>query len=286
MVFEDAPKAIGLIWAALTVLILAYLFKTGRFSSRIGYVFLAGSAAMGFLIFAPMFPNQIQMLAFGQNKGLGGPVALVGMGLIIFVLLSFVFGRLFCGYACPIGAVQELAYHLPIKKLRIPAKTVFIAFRIAFLAAIIVGAIVFSEGVLSRLGLKEFFHWKTAASAFYVFLGILIASAGMYRPFCRLFCPYGAVLSLVSIGSLHRLRRNENCIECGRCEKACPTREAGASDLKQECYLCDRCRAVCPVEAIEYTRNSAPLVRIRKALGGASQGGYPCPGKKNSFPPA
>ena len=285
MIFESAPRAIGLIWAAATVLILAYLFKTGRFHSRIGYLFLAGSAAMGFLIFAPMFPNQIQMLALGKSKGLGGPVVLVGMGLVIFIVLSFVFGRLFCGYACPIGAVQELAYHLPIRKLQIPTRAFIIGFRAAFLVAIIVGAIVFSEGVLSRLGLKEFFHWNTAASAFYVFLGIVIISAVVYRPFCRLFCPYGAVLSLVSIVSLHKIQRNESCIECGNCEKACPTAEAGAHTLKQECYLCNRCRAVCPAEAIDYVRNPAPLLRVRREPRGASEGGHPCPNQSN-FPPA
>ncbi len=273
MVFESAPKAIGMIWAAATVLILAYLFKTGRFRSRIGYLFLAGSAALGFLIFAPMFPNQIQMLALGKSKGLGARPAVVGAGLGIFIVLTFVFGRMFCGYGCPIGAVQEMAYRLPGKKLRVPGKMVLIGFRMGFLVAIIVGAAVFSEGVLSQLGLKEFFQWKTAASAFYVFLALSIVSVVVYRPFCRLFCPYGVMLSLVSIGSRHRLRRNENCIECGECEKACPTGEAGARDLKQECYLCDRCRAVCPVEAIEYSGSAAPLLRIRKEGSNAARGG-------------
>lgn len=254
MVFDDAPKALGMIWAAATILILAYLFKTGRFHSRIGYLFLAGSTAMGFLIFAPMFPHQIQVLLLGKTKGLGGPPVLVGMGLGIFVILTLVFGRLFCRYGCPIGAVQELAYHVPVPKWNIRAKARLIGLRAGFLAAIIISAIVFSKGILSELGLKEFFHWNPTASAFYVFLGILIASAVVYRPFCRILCPYGVILSIASAASLHRLRRNEDCIECGQCEETCPTGEAAARGVKQECYLCDRCRAVCPVKAIEYTR--------------------------------
>jgi NAD-dependent dihydropyrimidine dehydrogenase PreA subunit len=57
------------------------------------------------------------------------------------------------------------------------------------------------------------------------------------------------------MASLFKLRRNPSCIECGKCEMACPVDEAKRGDRKGECYLCARCIEVCPVKgAITYRR--------------------------------
>jgi len=86
-------------------------------------------------------------------------------------------------------------------------------------------------------------------------LTLLVVSLFFYRPFCRVVCPYGALLSLAGLASRFKLRRNPSCIECGKCEFACPTGEAGREDRKGECYLCGRCTEVCPVKgAITYRR--------------------------------
>ena len=63
------------------------------------------------------------------------------------------------------------------------------------------------------------------------------------------------LISLTSIKSLFRLKRNDRCVDCKKCETICPTNEAGRTDLKQECYLCNRCKDVCPVDAIGYVKN-------------------------------
>jgi NAD-dependent dihydropyrimidine dehydrogenase PreA subunit len=50
-----------------------------------------------------------------------------------------------------------------------------------------------------------------------------------------------------------------SCIECGKCEFACPVDEAKRGDLKGECYLCGRCTEVCPVAGtITYRRGGGP----------------------------
>ena len=88
---------------------------------------------------------------------------------------------------------------------------------------------------------------------FWAFLTIVVISAFVYRPFCRLACPYGALLSLAAIKGRFKLRRNESCINCKKCKEACPTNEVGWTDLKQECYMCNRCKEACPVNGMEYT---------------------------------
>jgi ferredoxin-type protein NapH len=249
----EATKIAAMAYAVIATIMLVVMLRKGKFNRRVGYLFLAISTVLGFVIFAPVLPNQFQVLLMGNAKQLGVPVALAGMVLGVFVVLSFAFGRVFCGYVCPIGAVQELLYLLPGRKLKVANKTITTAFRIGFLIAFVILAVGFSTGLLRYLGLKDFFDLNTGAVFFWVFLTIVVISVFVYRPFCRLACPYGAVLSLAAIKGRFKLRRNENCINCKKCGEACPTAEVGWADLKQECYMCNRCKDVCPVNGMEYT---------------------------------
>lgn len=254
MVVENIPKMIGMIYAITALFILAYLFHKDKFNQKIGYLFLIASTLMGFLVFAPMFPNQLQILLLGNVKQLGAPLPLAILGLVLFIVLTFVFGRIFCGYLCPIGALQEIAYIIPIKKLKIKNKTLPIVFRLIFFFAFVVSGVLFSTGILTFFGFYDFFNLNVTSIFFYIFSALLLVSIFVYRPFCRFFCPYGALLSLTSVKGLFKLQRNDNCVDCKKCEIICPTNEAGRADLKQECYLCNRCKDVCPVDAIEYKK--------------------------------
>ncbi|MDD1664612.1 MAG: 4Fe-4S binding protein, partial [Methanomicrobiales archaeon] len=112
----------------------------------------------------------------------------------------------------------------------------------------------FSVGVLAFLGVMDFFLLSFTAG-FLVMLTLHVVALFFYRPFCRIICPFGALLSLAGAESLFKLRRNPSCIECGKCEFTCPVDEAKREDLKGECYLCGRCTEVCPVKgAITYRR--------------------------------
>ncbi len=254
MIFENIPKMVGMIYAIIALFILAYLFHKDKFNRKIGYLFLIISSLMGFLIFSPMFPNQLQVLLLGNVKQLGAPLPLAILGLVLFVILTFVLGRIFCGYLCPIGTLQEIVYLIPVKKLKIKNKTLPIVFRLIFFIAFVVLGVIFSMGLLTFFGFYDFFNLNINSIFFYIFLILLAASIFVYRPFCRFICPYGVFLSLVSGKGLFKLKRNNNCIDCRKCEKACPTSEAGRDDLKQECYMCNRCKDVCPVDAIGYVR--------------------------------
>ena len=253
MVVESIPKVTGMIYAIAGFFILVYLFHKDRFNKKIGYFFIIASTIMGFLVFAPILPNQFQLLILGNmGDGTQGQIAIVGF--LLFIILTFVFGRIFCGYLCPIGAIQELVYHMPTKKLKITNKNLPIFVHSLFFVIFLILGFVFSMGFLTYFGFRDFFHLRIVSPFFYIFLTLLAISIFIYRPFCRFFCPYGMLLSLVSAKSIFKLQRKDDCIDCKKCERVCPTNEAGRDDLKQECYLCNRCKDACPVNAVIYSK--------------------------------
>lgn len=255
MVVNAVPKTIGFLYALVMIFLLGYLWYSGRWKQKIGWLLLIISAMLGFFIFSPVMPHQFQQLVLRDVQGLGGPLVVGAFGLLIILILTVIFGRFFCGYLCPVGVVQEIAYLAPVPKVRPLHKTLFQIIRgIVFLLFLFM-AFALSASLLAWFGIHDFFFLILSGGSI-VFLLLLILSLVFYRPFCRLACPYGVLLSLGAILGLFKLRRTDACIECRKCEKVCPTDEAKRGDAKAECYLCGRCTEVCPKEgALRYSWN-------------------------------
>lgn len=255
MVLTAVPKSIGFVYALAMILLIGYLWYSRRWKKKMGWLLLITSAALGFLIFSPVAPWQFQQLVLRDVQGLGAPLVAGAVGLMIVLILTVVFGRFFCGYLCPVGAVQEIAYLAPVPKVRPIRKTLFQAIRAIVFLVFLFMAFALSASLLAWFGIRDFFFLVISAGSI-VFLVILLISLAFYRPFCRLVCPYGVLLSLGAIPGLFKIRRTDACIECGKCERACPTDEAKRGDAKAECYLCGRCTDVCPKEgALRYVRH-------------------------------
>ncbi|HVN65148.1 MAG TPA: 4Fe-4S binding protein [Methanomicrobiales archaeon] len=246
----DALRPLALMYTLGMVVVLAFLWYKGRISRALAIAVLVVSAAFGFL-FASLAPWQFQLLVAGN---LGGALAFTLVILGVLIVLTLAFGRVFCGSVCPLGALQELVSLAPVPKLKPRVKPALYAIRFVVLGIIILTGLFLSVNVLGYLGVMDLFLLSFSLGTL-VMLTILVISLFFYRPFCRILCPFGAVLSLAGLGGLFRLRRNPSCIECGKCEFVCPVDEAKREDLKGECYLCGRCTEVCPVAgAITYRR--------------------------------
>lgn len=257
MILENAPKFIGLLYAICVIIVLAVLTRKQKFNSKLGLLFLFLSTIFGFLFFSPMLPYSFQLLLLQDTVSLGAPLPMAVLGLVLILVLTFVFGRFFCGYVCPIGAVQELASRLPIKQKKISNQKAVIIVHVFFFVLFAVLGLAFSVNMLSFFGIADFFNLQFTSLFVIVFVLLVIISTVVYRPFCRFVCPYGLLLSFAALKSVFQLKRNENCIDCGMCEKNCPTDEATVKAFKQECYLCMTCSEVCPENGISYEKKSA-----------------------------
>jgi polyferredoxin len=206
--------------------------------------------------------------------GFPNVIFLAGM-TFLFLGISLIFSRIFCGYLCPLGATQELISMIRFKpaldyerEFVKPRKIIrWILFIIFF---ILIFTFLFTIGVnieyfINPLYGFQIFWFPTnllLLIPLILLIIIMVASIFVYRPFCRYICPFGALASLVGRLSPFKIRRNESCLNCGICEKICPTLEGFKDSHKGECYLCYRCIEFCKNEMFIDTNKLAQIKRL------------------------
>ena len=93
------------------------------------------------------------------------------------------------------------------------------------------------------------------------YLVLIVLSVWYPRLYCRYFCPFAAVSSVISEYSFLKLSRSPvRCVgrtECGLCEKVCPKQIRILDEPfefftgKGECNYCLKCKESCPYNAID-----------------------------------
>jgi len=98
-----------------------------------------------------------------------------------------------------------------------------------------------------------------------LFVGLVLMNPRFFRFFCRVLCPLGALLGLVSRFGLWRIERDRwKCVHCGLCRSHCE----GACDpdthiRAAECMVCFNCLEDCPHQAIRFSFMPAADLEIR-----------------------
>ena len=182
--------------------------------------------------------------------------------LLLFALslpVALLFGRLYCGYACPIHTVMR-----PISALARKlgwqtgdAPRIFTAGYLPWVAlALSIAATVFARKTL-QMNLPILLFWIAA--------GAIIVLRYPPEVFHNGICPFGALQK--TFGRFARRSKQvdpDACIRCGLCEKAC---QADAIHLAgpdhtaviniSYCHQCSSCSVACPKDAIAHKKRPA-----------------------------
>jgi len=244
-----AGTGFALAYMAAGSVLIGYLWYSRAMTRRLALLAVLQSTICGFIFVAPIMPQEIGGLV---NVVTGASALTLGVVVIGAVIaLALVFGRVFCGSICPVGALQELAYTVPVKKYVVRDTRLPEAARLLVFAAAVIAALYLVD-LLEYTGLYDLFA-LTVSGLLGVAIVLVVISVFVYRPVCRILCPFGVLFAVFSKFSRLRLRRSKACINCKKCEAACPAGAAGRFSSHRECYLCGRCTDVCPVkDALRY----------------------------------
>lgn len=240
---------LGLIYAIIIVIILAWLHIRGYMSRRLSLLLLMVSLIVtGPLLGGVPDPvTPIAQVVHGMVSGGFGLALLIGLAaLIVITLLA---GRAFCGYVCPLGVSQELLSRLGLRRIKIGGDRSEKVRLLMFPVFMLLFAL---TEIYVRISPFQAFSLVPATYSIALFSLIAIASLFLYRPWCTLLCPFGAIASLAARASPFRPRIDAGrCVECGLCKRICPTVQPLMNDSMSECYQCNRCVEACPKDAIE-----------------------------------
>lgn len=206
------------------------------------------------------------LICFGFLKGnlITFSVGVAALGILLgiaFMLLSMFQGRVFCGYICPLGTLQELVYALRKKRCQqlsymYERKLVKLKYGVLIINIILVifGLSWLYINLCPIYGLSRL--PSMAIGGLLVLALILIGGFFMERLWCRFLCPYAALLNLAQkFGALlgikrHMIFRNlERCVDCELCCRNCPMNlDILASEYVEDenCIHCLRCTIKCP----------------------------------------
>ena len=123
----------------------------------------------------------------------------------------------FCKYICPAGTIEGGLLLLSNKA---------------------------NESYFSMLG--GLFTWK-----FLLMVSIVVGCLFIFRLFCRFICPLGAIYSLFNKVSIFGIRLDRGkCVDCGLCRAHCKVDIRHVGD--RECISCGDCIDACPTKAISF----------------------------------
>ena len=226
-------------------------------------------------------PAALGACPIGSLQGMMGShsfkAALYVIGFL--VVCGTLIGRFVCGFLCPFGLVQDLLFKIPVvhKIQRLPGEK-----RLRWIRFVILGlfVILLPLCIIDFTGLGEAWFCKyicpagtleggiplvlldssiRAATGFLyrwkltLFAITIVASAIIYRPFCRYICPLGAIYGVFNKVSFFRLSVDSaKCIRCGQCAKACKLHiNVFENPNSMDCIRCLECSSICPQKAIK-----------------------------------
>ena len=196
--------------------------------------------------------------------------------------IGIIFGRFICGYVCPMGLLQDLLYKIKTPKIKARLRYArYIKYAVLILFVILLPMLIRHE--LTGLGDPWFCKYVCpsgtifgafplmAANSFlrdmigllFIFkavsaIALIVVSMFIFRIFCRVLCPLGAIYSLFNKIAFIRMHyHNENCTSCKKCSKACNIHiDPPKTPNSPECIRCGDCIKACADNALGYNKQT------------------------------
>ena len=189
---------------------------------------------------------------------------------LIPIIITLIFGRIFCGWICPATLLYELNTNmaawlhragLPTGNRHFDRRLKYLVLVIGVILSMVTGSVLFAAIYPPAIIGREIYYAIAlggfGAGAVFFVLTLLFDLMVARRGFCRYICPGGALYSLLGRYRLFRIQRKvDTCNDCAKCTAVCefeldPMRDG----FGQECNNCTACIAVCPTDALVFRTN-------------------------------
>jgi polyferredoxin len=241
----NTQSHIGVCVVLLLLCIIGLLFKTTAIQHFRPLILLSMLVYFGFITTAcscVLFFFQGFILFLMGNSAFWLSFVLI----VAIMVLSVVFGAIWCGWICWLGAFQEFIYQknkwalLKTKK----AQQILLTIQVASCIALVIWILVTKRPVLCSYDpFISVFKLKIFNGVGYITVPLLLVSSlFIYRPFCRIFCPIGLMLYAVKYLPFAAQFKITACKDCGKCQTHCKLHAISGQKVEKTCNRCGECK--------------------------------------------
>jgi len=270
---------------ALFMTALAGVFVRYKTTRKLRPLFLVASMVfLGFYVGA--CPCPISSLSHTIIGLTGGPFVWESMVWFVGLIpITYVFGKVWCGWICHLGALQKFLYTDKFKIFHSErSQKVMKIIRWVLLATLIVQLVIthtYLFDVIDPFRIAYNLGYGANLTSWILLGLLLLSSLFIHRPFCKAVCPIGLVLGWVSKipGASVIGTKKDSCTGCKLCSDACKSdaivRKGDQSFLdNQDCIACGECLDSCRQLGLGFYRkgkeHSDKEILCRKRSGDAA----------------